>query len=94
MCPGTNIGAPYYYPAKRCAMPWYDAGIDGTLVLIAIWVIPRTPNSPTTGRLGPPNAMGISVEVLQAAFIGLTAAVIAYEMRMKRLDKKTAIDAA
>jgi hypothetical protein len=78
---------------RRWDTPWYYAGIGGTIVLIAIWVITRMPDNPITGRAGPPNAMGIAVEVLQCAFIGLTAAVIAYEARMRRLDKKTAADA-
>lgn len=73
--------------------PWYYAGIGGTIVLTAIWVVTRMPDNPITGRAGPANAMGIAVEVLQAAFIGLTAAVIAHEVRMKRLDNKTAADA-
>ncbi len=79
---------------KKWGMSWYYAGIGGTIVLIAIWVVTRMPGNPITGRAGPPNAMGISVEVLQAAFIGLTAAIIAYETRMRRLDKKTAADIA
>jgi hypothetical protein len=70
------------------------AGIGGTIVLITIWVITRMPDNPITGRAGPANEMGIAVEVFQAAFIGLTAAVIAYGVRMRRLDKKTATNAA
>jgi hypothetical protein len=79
---------------RRWGSPWYYAAIGGTIVLIAIWVMTRMPDNPITGRAGPPNAMGIAVEVFQAAFIGLTVAVIAYEARMRRLDKKTAADAA
>jgi hypothetical protein len=79
---------------KRWGAPWYYAGIGGTIVLIALWVITRMPDNPITGRAGPANAMGIAVEVFQAAFIGLTAVILAYEARMKRLDKKTASDAA
>jgi uncharacterized membrane protein YhdT len=75
-------------------MPWYYAGIGGTIVLIAIWVITRMPDNQIPGRASLPNAMGIAVEVIQAVFIGITAAVIAYEVRMRRLDKKTATDAA
>lgn len=79
---------------RRWGMPWYYGGIGGTIILIAIWVITRMPDNPITGRAGMINPMGIAVEVLQAAFIGLAAAVIAYEVRMRRLDKKTAADAA
>lgn len=79
---------------RRWGMPWYYAGIGGTIVLIVIWVTTRMPDNPITGRAGPANTMGIAVEMLQAAFIGLAAVVIAYEVRMRRLDKKTAADAA
>jgi hypothetical protein len=62
---------------------------------LAIWIITRLPANPITGRAGSVDSpMGIAVQVLQAAFIGLTAAVIAHEVRMKQLDKRTAADEA
>jgi hypothetical protein len=80
---------------RKWGMPWYYIGIGGTIVLMAIWVITRMPANPITGRAGPADSpMGIAVQVLQAAFIGLTAAIIAREVRMRRLDKRTATDAA
>jgi hypothetical protein len=33
--------------------------------------------------------MGIAIEVFQVAFIGLTIAIIIYEMKRKRLSGKT-----
>jgi hypothetical protein len=36
--------------------------------------------------------MGIAVETMQLAFVGLTSAILAIELRMKRIDKKTALD--
>lgn len=40
------------------------------------------------------NEMGIAVEVLQWAFVGLIAAILVIESRRKRIDKRTASDAA
>lgn len=79
---------------KRWGRVWYGVGIGGTLVLIAIWMITRIPGNPITGRGGMVNEMGIAVEVLQWAFVGLTAAILVIESRRKRIDKRTASDAA
>ena len=48
------------------------------------------PGNPITGRGSPAgNPLAISVEVFEAAFIGLAAAIILYEHReMKRLQSK------
>jgi hypothetical protein len=75
---------------KRWGKPWYYTGIGGTAVLIAIFVITRVQGNPITGRGLPVNTMGIAVELFEAAFIGLTAAVIAYESKRIQLDIKTA----
>lgn len=61
-----------------------------TLVLVAIWIITRIPDNPITGRGGMINEMGIAVEVMEWAFVGLTAGIIAFESKRKRLDKKNA----
>lgn len=79
---------------SRAGKPWYYAGIGGTMVLIAMWVITRTPENPITGRGGPASTMGIAVEVFQAGFIGLAAAIIVYESKMKRLGMKNATEPA
>ena len=73
---------------------WYGIGIGGTLVLIAIWMITRIDGNPITGRGGTINEMGIAVETMQWAFVGLTAAILVMELRMKRIDKRTALDTA
>ena len=72
---------------------WYYAGIGGNAILIALWTIARLPGNPITGR-GAPTYFGIYDEIFQAAFIAITAAIIMYEKKMRRLDKKTASDAA
>lgn len=68
---------------KRWGTPWYVAGIAGTVVLIALYVITRMPGNPVTGRGNPVNGMGIAVEALEAAFIGLSIAILALEARAK-----------
>ncbi|WP_337863786.1 hypothetical protein [Nitrososphaera sp.] len=80
--------------ARRWGRAWYAVGIAGTAVLVALWVITRMPGNPVTGRGGPVNEMGLAVELLQAAFIGLAAAVLAMESRaMMRADRAAAQDA-
>ena len=39
------------------------------------------------------NEMGIAVEAMQWAFVGLTAVILVVESRRKRIDKTTASDA-
>jgi peptidoglycan/LPS O-acetylase OafA/YrhL len=79
---------------RRWGRVWYGIGIGGTLVLIAIWMITRIDRNPITGRGGMINEMGIAVETMQWAFVGLTAAILVMELRMKRIDKRTALDTA
>ena len=73
--------------ARGWGKPWYYIGIGGTLILIAIWVTTRFPGNPITGRGGQINEMGIAVELLEVAFVGLTAAIIMVESREKRMAK-------
>jgi hypothetical protein len=69
---------------RRWGMPWYAIGIAGTIVFMALWIITRMPGNPITGRGGPAgNPIAITIEVFQAAFIGLAAAIIIYEHRKK-----------
>ena len=79
---------------RKWGLSWYLVGIGGTIVLIVLFAITRMSGNPITGRGGPVNPTSLAIEVLQAAFIGLTAAIIIYEIRRKRLDAKTAADAA
>jgi hypothetical protein len=69
---------------RRWGMPWYVIGIAGTIVFMALWIITRMPDNPITGRAGPAgNPVAITIEVFQAAFIGLAAAIIIYEHKKK-----------
>jgi hypothetical protein len=79
---------------RRWRLPWYYVGIGGTIVLIILFVITRMPDNPITGRGAPINPMAIAIEVLQAAFIGLTVTIIVYESKRKRLSGKTASETA
>jgi hypothetical protein len=79
---------------RRWGLPWYYVGIGGTIVLIILFVITRLPDNPITGRGAPINPMAIPIEVLEAAFIGLTAAIIIYESKRKQLSGKTASETA
>ena len=79
---------------RRWGRVWYGIGIGGTLVLIAIWIITRIDGNPITGRAGMINEMGIAVEIMQWAFVSLTSAILAIELRIKRINKRTALDTA
>jgi hypothetical protein len=69
---------------------WYYVGIGGTIVLIILFAITRMPGKPITGRGGPISPMALAIEVFQAAFIGLSVAIIVYEMKRKQISGKTA----
>jgi hypothetical protein len=79
---------------RRWGLPWYCLGIAGTIVLMILFLITRMPNNPITGRAGPIMPMAIAIEVFQAAFIGLTAAIIVYEIKRKGLSSKTVSETA
>ena len=72
---------------RRWGILWYAIGIGGTIVFMALWIITRMPGNPITGRGGPAgNPIAITIEVFQAAFIGLAAAIIIYEHRKKKQE--------
>jgi hypothetical protein len=75
---------------RKWGLPWYLVGIGGTIILIVLFVITRMPGNPITGRGGPVSPLGLAIEVFQAAFIGLSIAIIVFESRRKKLSGKTA----
>jgi hypothetical protein len=79
---------------RRWGRIWYYVGIGGTIVLIILFVITRMPGNPITGRGGPVSPMALAIEVFQAAFIGLSIAIIVYEVKRKRISGKTASETA
>jgi hypothetical protein len=79
---------------KKWGLPWYLIGIGGTIVLIALFAITRMPDNPITGRGGPVSPLGLAIEVMQAAFIGLSIAIIIYESKRKRISGRNAAEEA
>ena len=75
---------------RRWGKAWYAVGIAGTIAFMGIWAITRMPGNPITGRGGPVNETAMAVEAMQGIFVGLAAAILVMESRMKRVDKKTA----
>ena len=75
---------------RRWGLPWYYVGIGGTIVLIILFAITRIPGNPITGRGGPISPMALAIEVFQAVFIGLSVAIIVYQMKRKQISGKTA----
>ncbi len=70
---------------RRWGLPWYYVGIGGTIVLIILYAITRIEGNPITGRGGPVSPMAFAIELFQVAFIGLSIAIIVYEMKRKKL---------
>jgi hypothetical protein len=65
---------------KRWGRRWYYVGIGGTLVLMALYMITRAPNPIIGGgRAIPISGLGLAIEVFQAAFIIITALIVAKE---------------
>jgi hypothetical protein len=76
--------------ARKWGRTWYSIGIAGTIAFLLIWVISRFPGNPITGRGGGVNEMAIAAEAMEALFIGLAAAILVVESRMKKIDSKVA----
>lgn len=66
---------------RRWGIPWYWTGIIGNAVFFTIWAITRIPGNPITGRGGSISQNAILVESGQIAYIIITIAIIAYELR-------------
>ena len=61
---------------KKWGNIWYYAGMGGTFILLALWLITRVPNNRILNRALPVNDIGIVIEVLQTAFIILCGLII------------------
>ena len=54
---------------KKWSNIWYYAGMGGTFILLALWLITRIPNNRILNRALPVNDIGIVIELLQTTFI-------------------------
>jgi uncharacterized membrane protein YuzA (DUF378 family) len=61
---------------KKWSNIWYYAGMGGTFILLALWLITRVPNNRILNRALPVNDIGIVIEVLQTAFLILCGLII------------------
>jgi hypothetical protein len=77
---------------KRWGRTWYSIGIAGTVSFMLIWIVTRLPGNPITGWAGGVNEMAMAVEAMEILFIGLAAAAVVIESRMKRISSKVAQD--
>ena len=77
---------------RKWGRPWYSIGIGGTVAFMLIWIVTRFPGNPITGRGGGVNEMAMAVESMEALFIGLAAAILVLESRMKKIDRRIAQD--
>lgn len=72
---------------RRWGRAWYSAGIAGTAIFAAIWIVTRMSGNPITGRGGMVNEMGIIVQVMEWAFVGLSAAILAMDLKARQAHK-------
>jgi uncharacterized membrane protein HdeD (DUF308 family) len=73
---------------RRWGRIWYYIGIAGNIALIILYVITRFPGNPVNGRGGDVDVVDITCEVAQAAYIAITAVILAKERSIKVVDKE------
>ena len=73
---------------KKWSNIWYYAGMGGTFILMALWLIMRVPNNRILNRALPVNDIGIVIEVLQTAFIILCGLIIVTSNRELHTQEK------
>jgi len=73
---------------KKWSNIWYYAGMGGTFILLALWLITRVPNNRILNRALPVNDIGIIIEVLQTAFIILCGLIIVTRNRELNIQGK------
>jgi uncharacterized membrane protein HdeD (DUF308 family) len=73
---------------KRWGTIWYYIGIAGNIAFIIIYVITRFPGNPVNGRGGDVDAVDMTCELAQVAYIAITAVILAKERSIKVVDKE------
>jgi hypothetical protein len=73
---------------KRWGRIWYYIGIVGNIAFIILYVITRFPGNPVTGRGGDVDAVDMTCELAQVAYIAITAVILAKERSIKVADRE------
>jgi hypothetical protein len=74
---------------KRWGRIWYYVGIAGNVAFIILYVVTRFPGNPVNGRGGDIDAVDMTCELAQVAYIAITAAIILVKERsVKVMDKE------
>ncbi|MDQ3868816.1 MAG: hypothetical protein M3250_04575 [Thermoproteota archaeon] len=73
---------------KRWGRIWYYIGIAGNIAFIILYVITRFPGNPVNGRGGDVDAVDMTCELAQVAYIAITAVILAKERSIKKVVDK------
>ncbi len=73
---------------KRWGKRWYDGGIVGTVMLIAIWLITRVPENRIINGALPVNDLGIVIEALQIVFVLVCGIIISRDRTEGEVNEK------
>ncbi len=73
---------------RRWGRIWYYIGIAGNIAFIILYVITRFPGNPVNGRGGDVDAVDMTCELAQVAYIAITAVILAKERSIKVVDKE------
>ena len=73
---------------KRWGKSWYYVGIAGNVGFIILYVVTRFPGNPVNGRGGDVDAVDMTCELAQVAYIAITAVILAKEKSIKVVDKE------
>jgi hypothetical protein len=75
---------------KRWGRIWYYVGIAGNIGFVILYVVTRFPGNPVNGRGGDVDAVDMTCELAQVAYIAITAVILLKERSIKLVHKKTA----
>ena len=73
---------------KRWGRIWYYIGIAGNVGFIILYVITRFPGNPVNERGGDVDAVDMTCELAQVAYIAITAVILAKERSIKVADRE------
>jgi hypothetical protein len=73
---------------RRWGRIWYYIGIAGNLAFIILYVVTRFPGNPVTGRCGDVDAVDMTCELAQVAYIAITAVILAKQRSIKVAEKE------